>query len=145
MKTYKEDVTFKYYDMINSFRADNTIKIKEVEENEISFDKSFFEIEKYLIKNKSESYFRDIDLLEELEFELRHENLKIVSVNKNLKEKDNEIDRLNNIINELEKELREGSFDVYFCSTNTQKTFKSNEIIIKSLILDKLKELKENK
>lgn len=51
--------------------------------------------------------------------------------------------RLNNIINELEKELREGSFDVYFCSTNTQKTFKSNEIIIKSLILDKLKELKE--
>ena len=55
----------------------------------------------------------------------------------------NEIDRLNNIINELEKELREGSFDVYFCSINTQKTFKSNEIIIKSLILDKLKELKE--
>ena len=55
-----------------------------------------------------------------------------------------EIDRLNNIINELEKELREGSFDVYFCSTNTQKTFKSNEIIIKSLILDKLKTLKEN-
>lgn len=56
-----------------------------------------------------------------------------------------ELDRLNNIINELEKELREGSFDVYFCSTNTQKTFKSNEIIIKSLILDKLKKLKENK
>ena len=55
-----------------------------------------------------------------------------------------ENERLNNIINELEKELREGSFDVYFCSTNTQKTFKSNEIIIKSLILDKLKELKEN-
>lgn len=55
-----------------------------------------------------------------------------------------ELNRLNNIINELEKELREGSFDVYFCSTNTQKTFKSNEIIIKSLILDKLKELKEN-
>ena len=53
-----------------------------------------------------------------------------------------ENERLNNIINELEKELREGSFDVYFCSTNTQKTFKSNEIIIKSLILDKLKELK---
>ena len=53
-----------------------------------------------------------------------------------------EIKRLNNIINELEKELQEGSFDVYFCSTNAQKTFKSNEIIIKSLILDKLKELK---
>ena len=105
MKTYKEDVTFKYYDMINSFRADNTIKIKEVEENEIAFDKSFFEIEKDLIKNKSESYFRDIDLLEELEFELRHENLKIVSVNKNLKEKDNEIDRLNNIIKDLLKDI----------------------------------------
>ena len=55
-----------------------------------------------------------------------------------------ENNRLKNIIDELEKELREGSFDVYFCSTNTQKTFKSNEIIIKSLILDKLKELKEN-
>lgn len=34
MKTYKEDVTFKYYDMINSFRADNAIKIKEVMQNE---------------------------------------------------------------------------------------------------------------
>ena len=54
-----------------------------------------------------------------------------------------ELKKKDNIINELEKELREGSFDVYFCSTNTQKTFKSNEIIIKSLILDKLKELKE--
>lgn len=102
MKTYKEDVAFKYYDMINSFRADNAIKIHEVEENEIAFNKSFFEIEKDLIKNKSESYFRDIDLLEELEFELRHENLKIVSVNKNLKEKDNEIKRLNNIINQAD-------------------------------------------
>ena len=47
MKTYTEDVTFKYYDTINSFSADNTIKIKEVEENKIAFDKSFFEIEKY--------------------------------------------------------------------------------------------------
>lgn len=56
-----------------------------------------------------------------------------------------EIYRLNNIIKKLEKELREGSFDVYFCSANTQKTFKSNEIIIKSLILDKLKALKEGK
>lgn len=53
-----------------------------------------------------------------------------------------EIERLNNIINGLEKELQQGSFDVYFCSTNTQKTFKSNEIIIKSLILDKLNKLK---
>lgn len=53
-----------------------------------------------------------------------------------------EIQRLNNIINELEKELKEGSFDVYFCSTSSQKTFKSNEIIIKAMILDKLKELK---
>lgn len=111
MKTYIEDVTFKYYDMINSFRADNAIKIHEVEENEIAFNKSFFEIEKDLIKNKSESYFRDIDLLEELEFELRHENLKIVSVNKNLKEKDNEIERLNNIINYICQVFENGSFE----------------------------------
>ena len=106
MKTYKEDVTFKYYDMINSFRADNAIKIHEVEENEIAFNKSFFEIEKDLIKNKSNSYFRDIELLEELEFELRHENLKIVSVNKNLKEKDNEIDRLINLNKQLVEECQ---------------------------------------
>ena len=50
MKEYIEDVTFKYYDMINSFRADNTIKIKEVEENEITFNKSCFEIENILNK-----------------------------------------------------------------------------------------------
>lgn len=136
MKTYKEDVTFKYYDMINSFRADNTIKIKEVEENEISFDKSFFEIEKDLIKNKSESYFRDIDLLEELEFELRHENLKIVSVNKNLKEKDNEIDRLNNIINELERWLKED------LKNNYRDAGYRHNLIIE--VLDKLKELKDS-
>ena len=57
----------------------------------------------------------------------------------------NENERLNNIINELEKELKEGTFDVYFCSTSSQKTFRSNEIIIKAMILDKLKELKEGK
>ena len=56
-----------------------------------------------------------------------------------------ERERLSNIINELEKELKEGSFDVYFCSTSLQKTFKSNEIIIKAMLLDKLKEMKEKK
>ena len=60
-------------------------------------------------------------------------------------EKDKEIERLNNIINELEKWLNEGTIDVYFCSTSSQKTFKSNEIIIKAMILDKLKKLKECK
>ena len=78
---------------------------------------------------------------------LQEEMDRLINLNKQLVEEcqrlDDEEIRLNNIINELEKELREGSFDVYFCSTNTQKTFKSNEIIIKSLILNKLKELKE--
>ena len=65
--------------------------------------------------------------------------------NRKYNEQFDRAERLNNIINELEKELREGSFDVYFCSTASQKTFKSNEIIIKAMILDKLKKLKEGK
>ena len=71
--------------------------------------------------------------------ELYKINYQRLQVNGRLRE---ENERLNDIINELEKELKEGSFDVYFCSTSSQKTFKSNEIIIKAMILDKLKELK---
>lgn len=81
--------------------------------------------------NLKEDFKRHIDRINEL-----------TERNDNLQE---ENERLNNIINELEKELKEGSFDVYFCSTSSQKTFKSNEIIIKAMILDKLKELKEGK
>lgn len=96
-------------------------------------------------------YFKELYRRTKLEIDrLNKEYERIYNENCKLRENHNinditlldENERLNNIINELEKELREGSFDVYFCSTNTQKTFKSNEIIIKSLILDKLKELK---
>ena len=78
----KEDVTNKYYDMINSFRADNTIKISEIQDNKIAFDKSYFEVEKELIKNKNQRLMNDIELLEELEFGLRHEYLKIVEIDR---------------------------------------------------------------
>ena len=97
-------------------------------------------------------YFKELYRRTKIEIDrLNKEYERIYNENCKLRENHNinditlldENERLNNIINELEKELREGSFDVYFCSTNTQKTFKSNEIIIKSLILDKLKELKE--
>ena len=54
----------------------------------------------------------------------------------------NEIERLNNIINELEKYIKDG-FDIYCCNKQTKKTIKSVEIIVKAIILDKLKELKE--
>ena len=75
-----EDVTNKYYEMLNSFRADNTLKVAEIQENKIAYDESFFDIEKRLIKNNDERLMHDIELLEELEFNLRHEFIKIVRV-----------------------------------------------------------------
>ena len=78
----KQDVTDKYYDMINSFRADNTVKVREIKDNEIAFDKSFFEIEKDLIKSNNERLINDIELLEELEYGLSHDYLKIVVIDR---------------------------------------------------------------
>ena len=78
----KKDVTNEYYDMLNSFRADNTVKVTEVQDNKIAFDKSYFEIEKELIKNKNQRLMKDIELLEHLEFGLRHEYLKIVEIDR---------------------------------------------------------------
>lgn len=75
-----EDVTDKYYEMINSFRADNIVKVREVKDNLISFGKSYFEIEKRMIKNNDERLMGDIELLDELVFNLRHEYIKIVRV-----------------------------------------------------------------
>ena len=58
------------------------------------------------------------------------------TLNKQLEEKDKEIDRLNNIINELEKwvkeDVKEEKPDLYF------------QVLRKIDVLDKLKELKEN-
>ena len=75
-----EDVTDKYYEMLDSFRADNTLKVMEIQENEIAYGESYFDIEKRLIKNKNEKLMHDIELLEELEFNLRHDFIKIVKV-----------------------------------------------------------------
>lgn len=81
-----EDVTDEYYNMLNSFRADNSLKVREIKDNEIAFHKSFFEIEKDLIKENNVHYMEDIELLEELEFNLRHEFIKIVKVEREDKE-----------------------------------------------------------
>ena len=68
----KQDLTKKYYDMINAFNADNMLK-KQGE---------FFVKEKELFKNKDERLFKDIELLEELEFSIRHDFIKIVEVDR---------------------------------------------------------------
>lgn len=52
-----------------------------------------------------------------------------------------EIDRLNNIINELEKVIQENKFWIYNDVLETRENF---EVIDVEYILDKLKELKEN-
>lgn len=77
-----EDVTDKYYAMLDSFRADNALKVMEIQHNEIAYGESYFDIEKRLIKNKDERLMKDIELLEELEFNLRHNNLRIVRIDK---------------------------------------------------------------
>ena len=57
------------------------------------------------------------------------------TLNKQLEEKDKEIDRLNNIIDELEKWIKENNLGKY----RTENVVDTDEL------LDKLKELKENK
>lgn len=56
-----------------------------------------------------------------------------------------EIDRLNNVINELEKELNK-DYETYICKNKSYgKTFKAGANIYREHILHKLKELKENR
>ena len=75
-----KDVTSKYYDMLNSFRADNSVKVREIQEDDIAFGESYYDIEKRLIKNNDKRLMKDIELLEELEFDLRHERVKIIQI-----------------------------------------------------------------
>ena len=42
----KKDVTNEYYDMLDSFRADNVVKVREIQDNKLTYDKSYYEIEK---------------------------------------------------------------------------------------------------
>ena len=77
------EYTKKYIDMIRAFNSDNFLKVGEI----ISINKeitcnSYFDIEKELIKNKDERLMKDIELLEELEYYLSHNKLKIVEVDK---------------------------------------------------------------
>ena len=72
MLKIKNDVSDKYYDMLNSFNADNILK-EEVK---------YFDKEKELFKNKDERLMKDIELLKELEFNLRHEFVKIVEIDR---------------------------------------------------------------
>ena len=67
-----KDVSSKYYNMLNSFNADNILK----EEGK------YFDKEKELFKNKDERLMKDIELLKELEFNLRHEFVKIVEIDR---------------------------------------------------------------
>ena len=59
------------------------------------------------------------------------------TLNKQLEEKDKEIDRLNNIINELEKYIKENS--IYY------NTSDGCQWVDQFKVLDKIKALKENK
>lgn len=61
------------------------------------------------------------------------------TLNKQLEEKDKELDRLNNIIDELEKWLEERTYGM-----NEIHTYKIGALE-DEVILNKLKELKENK
>lgn len=63
------------------------------------------------------------------------------TLNKQLEEKDKELDRLNNIINELEKWCNE-CIDYNIISRKNGYTTISDEFF--EIVLDKLKELKEN-
>lgn len=82
MLKIKNDVTNEYYDMLNSFRADNKLKVDEVLEDLYPYNFSMFDKEKELIKNKDERLMKDIELLEKLEFRLRHEYLKIIEIDR---------------------------------------------------------------
>ena len=78
----KKDVTNEYYDMLDSFRADNVVKVREIQDNKLTYDKSYYEIEKEQIKNKNQRLMNDMELLEKLEFGLRQEYLKIVEIDR---------------------------------------------------------------
>lgn len=64
---------------------------------------------------------------------------------KDLEQKNIEIERLNNIINELEKYINETKLEEFekVYGRRYGKTFTQAEIIICNMILNKLKELKE--
>lgn len=71
MKT--KDVTNKYLQMLEAFTSDFDLPY-------IHDDFAFFDGLKKLIKEKDEQMIKDIELLEELSFDLRRKKLKIVKI-----------------------------------------------------------------
>lgn len=71
MKT--KDMTNKYLQMLEAFTADFDLPY-------IHDDFEFFDELKKLIKEKDEQMIKDIELLEELSFDLRRKKLKIVKM-----------------------------------------------------------------
>lgn len=71
MKT--KDMTNKYLQMLESFTSDFDLPY-------IHDDFEFFDELKKLIKEKDEQMIKDIELLEELSFDLRRKKLKIVKM-----------------------------------------------------------------
>ena len=71
MKT--KDVTNKYLQMLETFTADFDLPY-------IYDNFAFFDGLKKLIKEKDEQMIKDIELLEELSFDLRRKKLKIVKM-----------------------------------------------------------------
>ena len=71
MKTI--DMTNKYLQMLESFTSDFDLPY-------IHDDFEFFDELKKLIKEKDEQMIKDIELLEELSFDLRRKKLKIVKI-----------------------------------------------------------------
>jgi hypothetical protein len=66
----KVDVTEKYYKMIRMFGADMSLAKDDIKS--FSFDE--------LIKNNTKDIYGDIDLLNELEFKIRHNQIVIMEV-----------------------------------------------------------------
>ena len=75
------------------------------------------------------------------------EYIKLYDIENQLKEKDKEIERLNNIINELEKLLDENIELNYVHNGKRQfnKTLTAGGLLFRDYIKEKLQELKENK
>lgn len=69
-----EDKTKRYYNMLDAFRADNSCKKERFDE--------YSEKERKLFQEKNKRLMYDIDLLEELEFNLRHNFIKIVEIDR---------------------------------------------------------------
>lgn len=59
-----------------------------------------------------------------------------------IKDLQQERDYYKNIVEELKKFIQK-DVDVYFCSKSAEKTFRSTEIVYRSIILNKLEELEK--